>query len=329
MIIAGFSWRSLFPSWSTIVLDVWKYILLLIKGLLFISTEEAFFMEVDKTEFLKRIKWKIQIFKDYGLYYIDGCGPVVKMTLFDKTKTEFVISVIIIRPLFDFEKVKKLPLIPSLQCQSLRDLEKDIVDWYNAHEWFLSKKIDHRLGIVLYGPPGTGKSAFITRISKILTNINNRCPIANMIGRGTNNEFHFYSPRAGIGFMEDLDRIYHKDQCLVENGPTFDRLLKALDYSACLVFITVNDITKLDPAIAQLTEDGRISRPGRIDRVVYVGVTDEQGRRDCAAHILSEWPDLIDKVVHEGEGETIAQFSDRCKTLAVKMYWQSQAKPHP
>jgi hypothetical protein len=324
MIIAGFSWRSLFPSWSTIVLDVWKYILLLIKGLLFISTEEAFFMEVDKVEFLKRIKWKIQIFKDYGLYYIDGCGPVVKIALLDKVKIQFVIKIIVIRPWFNFENAKMKSAPPPLQCQSLRELEKFIMNWYDSKEWFESKKIDHRLGILLYGPPGTGKSRFIKRIYKLLYNQNHNLSLNNGIEAIGDKYLVNVNSKPSVTYFEDFDRLYHGDKGVKESLPSFQFLLGSLDIINGIVFITVNDITKLDPAIAQLTEDGRISRPGRIDRVVYVGVADEQGRRDCAAHILSEWPDLIDKVVHEGEGETIAQFSDRCKTLAVKMYWQSQ-----
>lgn len=321
MIIATFSWRSLFPSWSTIVLDVWKYILLLIRGLLFISTEEAFFREVDKIEFFKRIKWKIQIFKDYGLYYIDGCGPVIKISLLDKTKVEFIVKIIIIRPWFDFENVKMKSAPPDLPCQSLRDLEVYIVKWYESKDWFTSKKINHKLGILLYGPPGTGKTQFMRKISQLLE-IDTHDIISNCASKS-------YVPLTNkINYFEDIDRIYHGEDLAnsdYKGGiPPFQSLLRMLDTMYGLYFITVNDITKLDPAIAQLTEDGRISRPGRIDRVVYVGVADEQGRRDCAAHILSEWPDLIDKVVHEGEGETIAQFSDRCKTLAVKLYWQSQ-----
>lgn len=122
-----------------------------------------------------------------------------------------------------------------------------------------------------------------------------------------------------------MDRLYHKDQYVGgRDGPSFDTVLKFLDNLDGIVVLTVNDITKLDPAIAQVTEDGRISRPGRIDRIVYVGPTDEQGRRECAQRILSEWPEHIERLVHQGEGETIAQFQDRCKTLAVELYWRDK-----
>ena len=55
----------------------------------------------------------------------------------------------------------------------------------------------------------------------------------------------------------------------------FADVLRMLDERLGITFVTVNDISKLDPAVAEVRSDGSISRPGRIDYVVYVGVADK------------------------------------------------------
>jgi len=40
-------------------------------------------------------------------------------------------------------------------------LTKDIQDFQNSGEWYLSKGVPYRRGYLLYGPPGTGKTSFV------------------------------------------------------------------------------------------------------------------------------------------------------------------------
>ena len=40
-------------------------------------------------------------------------------------------------------------------------LTKDIKDFQDSGEWYLSKGVPYRRGYLLYGPPGTGKTSFV------------------------------------------------------------------------------------------------------------------------------------------------------------------------
>lgn len=40
-------------------------------------------------------------------------------------------------------------------------LTKDIKDFQDSGEWYMSKGVPYRRGYLLYGPPGTGKTSFV------------------------------------------------------------------------------------------------------------------------------------------------------------------------
>ena len=236
----------------------------------------------------------------------------------------------------DVTQVKKRPEPP---CESLRELERHLMEWLGARKFYADKGISHKIGVLLHGPPGTGKTQFVERIAAIVwsetrTGMVNpyliRTATAGSQGlpaftssTASPTSIH-YTTTWNVSVCEDFDRHYHGDTGVKEDSPPFSEVLKMLDERLGITFITVNDVTKLDPAVAEVRSDGTISRPGRIDYVVYVGIADERGRRACAEDLLSEWPELVDQTVAAGEGETIAQFQNRCKKLAVARYWKDR-----
>lgn len=230
---------------------------------------------------------------------------------------------------------------PEPPCESLRELEQNLMEWVQAREFYQDKNIPHKVGVLLHGPPGSGKTQFVKRITnlvrqglknggggaRVLSSVvvdDEPFKIQTMIRPADRSVMISYPTTWGVAVWEDFDRYYHGDVGVKEDAPQFADVLRMLDERLGITFITVNDITKLDPAVAEVRPDGSISRPGRIDYVVYVGVADERGRRACASNLLAEWPELIDPTVAEGEGETIAQFQNRCKKLAVARYWEGR-----
>ncbi len=86
--------------------------------------------------------------------------------------------------------------------------------------------------------------------------------------------------------------------------------INALD--GLVVLATCNDINKIDSAL---------SRPGRLDRVVKFDVLDKNARTKIAESTLSDFPEQIDMVVEQGNGESGAQFKQRCAELALNLFW--------
>jgi ATP-dependent 26S proteasome regulatory subunit len=88
--------------------------------------------------------------------------------------------------------------------------------------------------------------------------------------------------------------------------------------------MTTNHIDKLDPALGVPT-NGKSSRPGRMDRAIYMGTMAQDERRALAQLILADFPERIEQTVREGEGETPAQFQDRCALVATSLFWVQQS----
>jgi SpoVK/Ycf46/Vps4 family AAA+-type ATPase len=73
------------------------------------------------------------------------------------------------------------------------------------------------------------------------------------------------------------------------------------------------------------SDKGDIStRPGRIDRVVPLTALDTSARFKIARRILEDCPDQIDRLVHEGDGDSGAQFQSRCERVALTHYWSGE-----
>ena len=75
-------------------------------------------------------------------------------------------------------------------------------------------------------------------------------------------------------------------------------------------FVTTNNPEDVEQAV---------TRPGRIDRVVHIGVASERLREEVARRVLLGFTsEEIDRAIGEGAGETIAAFRNRCQKMALK-----------
>jgi len=133
--------------------------------------------------------------------------------------------------------------------------------------------------------------------------------------------------------LEDIDGCFSKRKCLIKNDMdssralTFDGLLNVIDgvdkTDGVLLIITTNKPEEVDEALASITVKGEeLTRPGRIDRCVEFIPLTEDGRRQIAARILDETPELIEDTVRTGSGASGAQFERRCVLLARHELWK-------
>ena len=84
--------------------------------------------------------------------------------------------------------------------------------------------------------------------------------------------------------------------------------------------ITTNRLEHIDSALG-CPDQGISTRPGRIDRTLLVGPLDEDSRVKLASRILFDRVDLQLRAVDEGDGDTAAQFQERCSRYALSTIW--------
>jgi ATPase family associated with various cellular activities (AAA) len=213
---------------------------------------------------------------------------------------------------------------------SVQEFYKEVCRWKDSKEWFKSKGLPWRFGAGIFGPPGTGKTSLSRAIGQSLDMPIHSYDLTTMDNEDLVENWQYsLSESPCIVLLEDIDRIFNESKQIrtaIDKSPlTLDCLLNCISgvqpSDGILVLVTANDITKLDPALGVPDPSGKSTRPGRLDRAIYVGILNKEGREKIAKRILSDVPELIEKVVDEGEGETGAQFEGRCSKLALEMYW--------
>ena len=132
-----------------------------------------------------------------------------------------------------------------------------------------------------------------------------------------------------MAVIEDIDAVFHGRTNVVgkeQQNLTFDCLLNCLDgiqkCDGLFVAITTNRLEHIDSALG-CPERGISSRPGRIDRTLHLGPLDRSSRVKVASRILFDRIDLQERAIEEGDGDTAAQFQERCSRYALNGLWSS------
>lgn len=217
----------------------------------------------------------------------------------------------------------------------------EIDQWKNSELWYKERQIPWKRGLLFYGKPGTGKSALVSAIAQY-----HDFPICVFdLSSMSNNEFKDYwndaqSYAPCIVLIEDIDNVFHGRINITKreskDSLTFDCFLNTIsgiqNSDGILLIVTSNDIDKLDEAIGKPRTDKHINgtfistRPGRIDKVLELKIMDKDCRLRLAQRILSDCPEFIPQIVENGDGDTGAQFQERCSQVALSEYWKRKEK---
>jgi hypothetical protein len=196
--------------------------------------------------------------------------------------------------------------------------------WMRMGKWYAERSIPHRRGLMIYGPGGTGKSSYAKALAESLGIPVYQFFLNTLSDQEFIREWSQMSTPC-VALLEDFDNVFHGRVPQTEHKAlTFDAVLNQISGVSSLngvyLIVTTNHIDLIDPAMGVSREGpgGISTRPGRIDRVLFMGNAPEEQRRRIAAHILKDWPDAVDDVVAKTSDMTPAQVQEVCTQLAYE-----------
>jgi hypothetical protein len=215
------------------------------------------------------------------------------------------------------------------------DAFQNAIRWRNSEDWFKERSIPWKIGWLIHGQAGTGKTAFVRALGQEMN-----MPIISFdLSTMTNKDFSDawqdaldYAPC--VVLFEDIDGVFNGRENIavseMHQGLSFDCFLNTIDgvenTDGIFKIFTTNNVDSIDPALGVMSEGSNMSsRPGRIDRVMEFGVLERSGREKIANRIFNGAPiEIWSDLVAEGEGDTGAQFQERCCRRALNDFWDSQ-----
>lgn len=210
--------------------------------------------------------------------------------------------------------------------KEIMNVVSDLNQWLKRKDWFLDRNLPYKRGYLIHGPGGTGKSSLARSVGEKFGIPVHHMYLSNM------SDYEFkkawdkaVSTSPSIVLLEDFDAVFNKRVAVnPESTLNFDTVLNTIngikESNGIILIITTNHIDKIDEAIGVEVSDknGISSRPGRIDKIIYLGAMEEEMRTKLITKILRDWPEMIDDAVKNTDGYTAAQVQEYCIQRALE-----------
>lgn len=194
--------------------------------------------------------------------------------------------------------------------------------WHDRQDWYQQHGIPWRTGALLHGPGGTGKSSLARVVAETLGLPLYQFYLNTLTDREFVREWDELMTPCVVA-LEDFDTVFHgREPVTVHKSLSFECVLNQISgisaINGILLIVTTNRLEHIDPALGQLDNKGRPTRPGRIDHILHMGATTPDQRTEIARFVLGGWADdLIPGLLAEGSGAMAAQFQSMCVQAAL------------
>ncbi|KAK9102980.1 hypothetical protein Sjap_020234 [Stephania japonica] len=186
------------------------------------------------------------------------------------------------------------PKVPNVKWEDvggLEDVKKSILDTVQLpllHKDLFSSGLRKRSGVLLYGPPGTGKTmlakAVATECSLNFLSVKGPELINMYIGESEKNVRDIFlkarSARPCVIFFDELDSLAPARGASGDSGGVMDRVVSQMLAEIDGLNDSVQDLFVIGASNRPDLIDPALLRPGRFDKLLYVGVNSDTSYRE-------------------------------------------------
>lgn len=202
------------------------------------------------------------------------------------------------------------PKVPNVKWEDvggLEDVKKSILDTIQLpllHKELFSSGLRRRSGVLLYGPPGTGKTllakAVATECSLNFISVKGPELINMYIGESEKNVRDIFqkarSARPCVIFFDELDSLAPARGVSGDSGGVMDRVVSQMLAEIDGLNDSSQDLFIIGASNRPDLIDTALLRPGRFDKLLYVGVNSETSYRERVLKALTRKFKLHDDV---------------------------------
>lgn len=193
------------------------------------------------------------------------------------------------------------PKVPNVKWEDvggLEDVKKAILDTVQLpllHKDLFSSGLRKRSGVLLYGPPGTGKTllakAVATECSLNFLSVKGPELINMYIGESEKNVRDIFqkarSARPCVIFFDELDALAPARGASGDSGGVMDRVVSQMLAEIDGLNDSTQDLFVIGASNRPDLIDPALLRPGRFDKLLYVGVNSDPSYRERVLKALT------------------------------------------
>lgn len=186
------------------------------------------------------------------------------------------------------------PKVPNVKWEDvggLEDVKKSILDTVQlplVHKELFSSGLRQRSGVLLYGPPGTGKTllakAVATECSLNFLSVKGPELINMYIGESEKNVRDIFqkarAARPCVIFFDELDALAPARGASGDSGGVMDRVVSQMLAEIDGLNETTQDLFIIGASNRPDLIDPALLRPGRFDKLLYVGISSDSSYRE-------------------------------------------------